>query len=83
VGELLFLVTDARFDPDAAWVVRSALRAARRRSGLSADAFSAALGVSVDLLDLWEEGRAMPPSDRLVRALRLGHGRTPPATRAR
>jgi DNA-binding transcriptional regulator YiaG len=81
LGEVISLIADDRFDQDPAWLVRSAIRGARRRSGLSPDAFAAALGVSAGLLDLWEQGEAMPPADRLVRALRLSRGRTRPVRR--
>jgi DNA-binding transcriptional regulator YiaG len=63
-----------RFTADATWVVRRAIRNARRRSRLSPRGFAAELGVSPDLVALWEEGLAVPPGDLLVEALRLGGG---------
>jgi DNA-binding XRE family transcriptional regulator len=75
LGELIPLLSDSRFELDPAWLVQSAITGARKQSGLTRSAFAAALGVSVRLLDLWEQGEAMPPADRLVRALRLAQRR--------
>lgn len=75
LGELIPLLSDPRFELDPAWLVQSAIAGARKQSGLTRSAFAAALGVSVHLLDLWEHGEAMPPADRLVRALRLAEPR--------
>lgn len=75
MGELIPLLSDPRFELDPAWLVQSAISGARKRSGLPPSAFAAKLGVSVRLLDLWEQGQAVPPADRLVKALRLAQRR--------
>jgi hypothetical protein len=74
VGEVISLVKRGGFQPDAAWTVRAAIRAARRRSGLSLAAFAAALAAPIEAVQAWENGDQIPPADRFVLALRLGDG---------
>jgi DNA-binding transcriptional regulator YiaG len=71
VGEVLTVLASDRFEADPAWIVRAAMKSARRRSGLSFSDFAAVLGVPPRRLRAWEEGDAVPPADVFVAAVRL------------
>ena len=72
MGDVVWLAANSRFTAAPCWLACQVLELAMARSGQTPTAFAAALGVDVGVLQDWRHGRATPPGDVIIDAIRIG-----------